>query len=109
MVGLSVTTAARSHLLFVPLNLMAWLWASAILASLILLWAASGYPPLKLSWRLAPLMALVLCACGSGGSSGGGSSGGPSSVGTPAGNYTIVVTAKSGSTTQSFNVPLTVQ
>jgi hypothetical protein len=109
MVGLSVTTAARSHLLFVPLNFMPWLWASAILVSLILLWAASGYPHLKLSWRLAPLMALVLCACGSGGSSGGGSSGGPSSIGTPAGNYTIVVTAKSGSNTQSFNVPLTVQ
>ncbi|HLQ50405.1 MAG TPA: hypothetical protein VK129_02845, partial [Terriglobales bacterium] len=45
--------------------------------------------------------------CG-GGSSGGGGGGGAGQPGTPAGNYTIVVTATSGSLSHSVQVNLTV-
>ena len=102
-VGLTVTTTARSNLLFVAPNLVPWLWATAIFGCLILLRAVSAHSSLRPRWRFVPLMALSLCACGGGRSSGGGGGG------TPAGSYTISVTAQSGSTTQSFNVPLTVQ
>jgi hypothetical protein len=40
---------------------------------------------------------------------GGGSSSAPSNPGTPAGNYTVVVTAVSGSITRTLNVSVTVQ
>jgi hypothetical protein len=53
-------------------------------------------------WRFVPLMALALCACGGGSSVKNGG-------GTPAGNYTLVITANSGTNTQSLNLPLTVQ
>ena len=52
---------------------------------------------------VTPLMALVLCACG------GGSTSMQNPNGTSAGTYTLVVTAKSGSTTQTQNLTLTVQ
>ena len=45
--------------------------------------------------------------CG-GGSSGGGGGGGAGQPGTPAGNYTIVVTATSGSLSHTAQVSLTV-
>jgi hypothetical protein len=83
---------------------MTWLWAFAALSSLIAWRLASAQSSPRLRWSLVPLLAIVLCACG-GGSNGGGSS----AEGTQAGNYTVVVTAKSGSTTQTQNLTLTVQ
>jgi hypothetical protein len=105
---LSVTTTARSQLPFLSPNGFPWLWTIAAFAGLMLMRFAVAPPSLKARWRLVPLFALVLCGCGGNGSS-SGDGGGGSGNGTPAGNYTIVVTAKSGSTTQSLNVPLTVQ
>ena len=49
------------------------------------------------------MFALTLCACG------GSSSGNSGTSGTQAGSYTIVVTAKSGATTQSQNLTLIVK
>jgi uncharacterized membrane protein YgcG len=64
-----------------------------------------------LAW--ATLLAIGTCGlhgCGgndnSGSSNGGGSSGG--TAGTPAGSYTIVVTATAGTTTHTINYSLTV-
>ena len=104
---LTITTTARSHL-FVPIGLITAFLTLAILASLIFFKTASTFPTPCPRWRLLPLFALALCACGggSGGSSSGGSS---SSTGTPAGNYTVVITATSGSATQTVNFALTVQ
>lgn len=98
----SVSTTARSLLLFTPVRPTPWLLALALLAGLaLLLTTASAQHPRR--WRLAPLMALVLCACG------GGSTSMQNPNGTTAGTYTLVVTAKSGSTTQTQNLTLTVQ
>jgi hypothetical protein len=106
---LIVTTTARSHLL--PLSPMSrrWFWPVGALALLLLFRFATPTLYLRPRGCLVPLFALALCACGGGGSSGGDSGGGSGGSGTPAGNYTIVVTAKSGSTTQSLNVNLSVQ
>ena len=56
--------------------------------------------------HLLPLIVLsvLFCSCG-----GGGSGSGNKADGTPAGSYTLVVTAQSGSVTQSTNLTLTVQ
>jgi Abnormal spindle-like microcephaly-assoc'd, ASPM-SPD-2-Hydin len=104
-VELSVTTTARSQVPFLSPNAFPWLWTVAVLVGLVLFRIAVATPVLKARWHLVPLFALVLCACGGNGPSSGGGAG----SGTPAGNYTIVVTATSGSTTQTLNVPLTVQ
>jgi hypothetical protein len=98
-VQLIITTRARSHL-FVPIGLLTGFLTLAILASLIFSMSGSTFPTPCPRWRLVPLFALALCACG------GGSS---SSTGTTAGNYTVVITATSGSSTQTLNFALTVQ
>ncbi len=108
-IELSVTTTARSQLPFLSPNAFPCLWTVAVLVGLVLIRIVVAPPSLKARWRLVPLFALVLCACGGNGSSSGDGGGGSSGGGTSAGNYTIVVTAKSGSTTQTLNVPLTVQ
>jgi hypothetical protein len=63
--------------------------------------------------RLAPLALLFLvCSCGGGGTSGGsmGSSGPQANPnGTPAGNYTLNLTATSGSATQTTSLMLIVK
>ncbi len=62
---------------------------------------------------LLPLtLTLLLASCGGGGTVGGSSSGGGqqgNSSGTPAGTYTLTVTANSGSTTQTMPLTLVVQ
>jgi hypothetical protein len=53
------------------------------------------------------LLLAAMTGCGGGG---GGSGGGTVHViGTPAGTYTVVVTATSGNTSRNFNLTLTVQ
>jgi hypothetical protein len=100
-----VTTTARSQVWFYPTDPTLWLWVLAILGCLALGKAASSQVSPRLRWRLAPLLAVALCACG------GGSS--PNRTqnpnGTAAGTYTLVVTAKSGTTTQTQSLTLVVQ
>jgi hypothetical protein len=100
--NVSVSTTARSLVLFTPVRPTPWLLALALLASLALLLTTASAQHSR-RWRLAPLMALVLCACG------GGSTSMQNPNGTSAGTYTLVVTAKSGSTTQTQSLTLTVQ
>jgi subtilase family serine protease len=67
-----------------------------------------GIPAVRRRWNvvLALLMvAFLIAAMGCGGSKSGGGGGGS---GTPAGNYTVSVTATSGSTTHTTNISVTV-
>jgi hypothetical protein len=98
----SVTTTARSGLWPVRFPPVTWLWAFAGLGSLIAWRLASRRSSPRLGWSLVPLFALVLCACG------GGSNNSSSAEGTQAGSYTLVVTAKVGSTLQTQNLTLSV-
>ena len=64
--------------------------------------------------RKSAAMAMVVFACiavwaGCGGGSSSGGGGSTSNVGTPAGGYTIAVTANSGSITRTANITVTVQ
>jgi len=104
-VSVTVTTTAHSGLPFIPRGSVPWQW-QWILAGLgivILFATASRYSSLRPRWRFVPLLAMFLCGCG-GGSGSGGNSGG-----TPAGSYTLVVTATSGSNSQTLNLTLEVQ
>lgn len=104
--SVSVSTTARSGSPFLPSVPTPWLYVLVFVAFGTLLKLAT--PSRSLRWRLrfAPLIALLVSACGNG----SGSSQPPSnSAGTPAGTYTIVVTAKSGATTQSQKLALTVK
>jgi hypothetical protein len=102
-ISVSVTTTARSALLPIYFTPTTWLWAFAALGCLMAWRLASAKSSPRLRWSLVPLFAVVLCACG-----GGSNNGGSSAEGTQAGSYTIVVTAKSGSTTQTQNLTLVV-
>jgi hypothetical protein len=104
-VSATVVTTAHSGLLSIPRGSEPWRWR-LILAGLgivILVGEAFRSGSLRLRWRLVPLLAMFLCACG-GGSGSGGNSGG-----TPVGSYTLVVTATSGSSSQTLNLTLEVQ
>lgn len=89
-----------------------WLWALTILG-----WAL--LPPTEITGRsarryllLLPLLLLMLLnSCGGAGTEAGGGSksGGINPTGTPAGTYTLMVTAKSGSTSEQMSLTLTVQ
>jgi hypothetical protein len=105
--NVSVSAASRSNVWFFPTGTTPWLWALAILGCLVLRKAASAQQFPRLRWRLAPLLALAFCACGGGSASTPTPT--PNANGTPAGAYTIVVTAKSGATSQTLNLTLTVQ
>jgi hypothetical protein len=80
-----------------------WIWATALMAILILPGSLrSTFPASKLIRRMPLLLLFLLCSCG-------GGSGGSSQHGTPAGTYTLIVTATSGSLSQSLPLTLTVQ
>jgi Abnormal spindle-like microcephaly-assoc'd, ASPM-SPD-2-Hydin/Beta-propeller repeat len=108
--NVSVTTTARSSVwlwLRSP-RINSLLWALALLACFIFWKSASSVSrPTRLRWRLVPLFAVLLCACGGGGGGGSNNPSGPD--GTQAGTYTLVITAKAGSTTQSLNLTLVVK
>jgi hypothetical protein len=105
-VTVSVTTTARTisgpssrHLDLAPLS------APLALGMIAAGMAFAKRRSVRIGWAcLFPLVGL--CACGGGGSS---SSGPTSPSGTPAGNYQLVVTAASGSATQTATLTLTVQ
>lgn len=68
-----------------------------------------GIPAVRRRWNVVLtliMVAFLIAAIGCGGSSGGGGGGGGG--GTPAGNYTVSVTATSGSTTHTTNIAVTV-
>jgi hypothetical protein len=106
-VQLTISTRTRS-LLYLPIGLTTGLLAMAILAELIFFKGTATRPAPRLRWRFVPVFALAICACG-GGSGNSPSGGSPSSTGTPAGSYTVVITAAAGSTTQTLNFTLTVK
>ncbi len=81
-----------------------WFWAVSILG-IVCLPLGRRKKPLALYFRGAFPIVLILfvCSCGGGGSSSQGS------TGTPAGTYTVMVTATSGSMTTSMPLTLVVQ
>ncbi len=105
-VQLSISTTARSSLL-VPVGFTIGLMIFMILLGLNYLSGISTHVAHRLRWRLVPLFALMICACG--GSMNSPSGGSSSSTGTPAGNYTVVITATSGTATQTLNFMLGVK
>jgi hypothetical protein len=98
----SVNTMARSSALLVPAHSEpGWMWAIGLLGLILLPRAARGTVTRRL--RVLPFaMLLLLSGCG------GGSSNHTQS-GTPAGTYTLTVTASMGSTTHSTPITLSVQ
>jgi Abnormal spindle-like microcephaly-assoc'd, ASPM-SPD-2-Hydin/Beta-propeller repeat len=106
----SITTTARSQAAVYPHGGSApWLWALIIFGGVSLVTVASARPHPLSRLRVAPLalLGIVLCSCG--GSSPTAPAPPTHSSGTPAGIYTIVITAKSGTTAQTQNLTLTVQ
>jgi hypothetical protein len=106
-VQVSISTTARSFL-YVPIGVIIGLLFLATLTAPKFFKGTSMRLTPRLRWHLVPLFAFAICACGGGGgnSPAGGSS---SSAGTPAGNSTVVITATSGSTTQTLNFTLVVK
>lgn len=103
----SVKTAARTSASLVPHSPLVWCWAAVVIGVTVLP-VATGKGR-RASCRLGAfsiLLILFLTSCG-GSSSGGG--GGGSSTGTPAGTYTLTVTAAMGSTQQLTALTLTVR
>jgi pro-kumamolisin-like protein/Big-like domain-containing protein len=106
------TTAATAtlHSRPQPFLLAQWMIGTALLVSVVIIGGKQQ--------RLRGLFLLLIVAgtvvvpsCGGGGSSSGGSSSAPptSNPGTPAGNYTVTVTATSGSTVSKTGFTLVVQ
>jgi hypothetical protein len=100
--NVTVSTTSRTNVWFFPSGPTPWLWVLAIFECLVLFKGASTQPSPRLRWRLAPLLVLAFCARGGGSSPMPNPTPGPND--TPAGAYTIVVTAKSGTTTQNPNI-----
>ena len=115
--SVTVTTTSRTiaAALHPPASAPSWSWTLAVTMLGIV-----GMPGVRVSTRsmrrylwLMPLaLSMLLASCGGGGSVGGGSTGGTANPnGTPAGTYTLSVTAisTSGSPTQTIPLKLIVQ
>jgi hypothetical protein len=104
--NVTVTTTAASQTFPFRFDPTLFLCALSLLGCLALARAATTLRSAR-AWSLAPMLALTLCACGGGNSSSNSTT--PNGNSTSAGNYTIIVTAKSGSTTQSQSLTLVVK
>ena len=107
--SVTVTTSPRTSGV-VPASRMhiTWLWALA-LAGVAILPASVPRTSRVLCGLLIPMLLLFVASCGGSGTSSGGSSSGGGSTDTPAGTYTLTVTATAGPMTQSLPLSLTVQ
>jgi hypothetical protein len=105
-----VTTTSRTIGTLHPLGSSAWMWAMALLGWVALPWARASQKSIRRSFILLASGFLLCLQCSCGGS-GGTSSGGPqpNPNGTPAGTYSLMVTATSGGMNQSTSLTLTVQ
>jgi hypothetical protein len=101
----SVTTTAPGQVAVRPRGFgnTPWVWAFALFGFIFLPRVTPRCTVLR-ALSLVPLFVVMLCSCG-----GGGSKTPPQSSGTPAGTYTLTVTATSGNTTQTQNLTLVVQ
>jgi hypothetical protein len=111
--NVSVTSTSRTiGALHPPASTpMLWLWTVAALG--IVVWPGMRVPKRSIRrylW-LAPLTLLLFLASCGGNANNSGSGGGqqPNPNGTPAGSYTLTVTAISGSATQASSLTLIVQ
>jgi len=110
--NVSVTTTSRMiGALHSPASTpMPWLWTVAALG--IVVWPGMSVPKRSIRryiW-LAPLtLLLFLVSCGGNASNSSGGGQQPNPNGTPAGSYTLTVTAISGSATQASSLTLIVQ
>jgi hypothetical protein len=108
--AVTVTTTSRTIGTLHPLGFSAWMWAIALLGWVALPWARASQKSIRRSFFLSLASALLCLQCSCGGS-GGTSSGGPqpNPNGTPAGTYSLMVTATSGGMNQSATLALTIQ
>ncbi|MGA7928250.1 MAG: choice-of-anchor D domain-containing protein, partial [Candidatus Sulfotelmatobacter sp.] len=105
-VSVTTTSSTTGALRQRDFRQLPWLWASAVMGWVMLPGKARTKRSALCRRLWLPLLLLTfLCSCG-GGSNG---SGGGKSGGTPAGNYTLTVTAAVGSTNQPMSLTLTVQ
>jgi Abnormal spindle-like microcephaly-assoc'd, ASPM-SPD-2-Hydin/Beta-propeller repeat len=100
--NVSITTTAGTQAAIRSTPKSTWLWGFALFGCVFLPMAGSRRSLLPLLC-VVPLVLMLLWSCG------GGSSTPPKNAGTPAGTYTLTVTATSGSTTQTQNLTLVVQ
>ncbi len=109
--NVSVTTTSRSPIGFYYRGSPPWLWAIVIFGCFSFFKTTPGTRSPLSRLRFAPLLvlALAICSCGGGSSTPPTPTPTPNPNGTPAGTYTIVVTALSGNTMQTQNLTLTVQ
>jgi hypothetical protein len=110
--NVSVTTTARTMAaLHLPaLAPAAWLWTFAMLGMVVLPGIRDRRRSLRRYLRLSPLtLLLFLASCGGGAGSSGGQPPTPNPNGTPAGTYTLNVTATSGTTSQTTSLTMIVK
>jgi len=109
-ITLTVNTTGATSSLNQPARLFGPYAGGAALAILLFF----SVPRRRRNWLLMfGLLAIFVSAAaigcgGGGGNSGGGGGGGGGSTGTPTGNYTVTVTAVSGTITQTTTVALTI-
>jgi hypothetical protein len=106
------TNAATSAQLWTPSGFQN-MWAALMFSGLFVMVFAlvpveNRAAKRRKNYALAAFLLLVFVLVGCGGGSGGGG-GGATTGGTPAGSYTVTVTGKSGSVTQSSTLQLTVK
>jgi hypothetical protein len=103
----SVSTTSRTMGQLHPARLqLGWLWATFLFGIILPIGGFRKNTRLFRTGALPIMVLLLLCSCG-GSSSTPGSTTNPN--GTPAGNYQLTVTAKSGSTSQAMVLTLTVE
>ena len=100
----TVTSSSALHKLPIPSDRNWYAAGGAALAGILLI----GLPGRRRAWQRMFSLMLLIVATGIIGC-GGTSSGGGGSSSTPAGNYTVTVTATSGTITQTSTITATVQ